>query len=103
MRHAHAKQDEFVYVLQGRPTLHTDEGYTQLEPGMCAGFKAGTKNGHHLLNETAEEVVYLEVGTRTADDEGYYPDDDLSAVLVNGRWSFTRKDGAPLLKRESAA
>src|SRR5947208_4630481 len=42
LRHAHTKQDEFVYILQGRPTLHTDEGPIQLAPGMCAGFKAGT-------------------------------------------------------------
>src|SRR5215813_11476018 len=42
LRHAHTKQDEFIYILQGRPTLHTDEGRTQLLPGMCAGFKAGT-------------------------------------------------------------
>src|SRR5260370_1123350 len=41
LRHAHSKQDEFIYILQGHPTLHTDEGRTQLSPGMCAGFKAG--------------------------------------------------------------
>jgi uncharacterized cupin superfamily protein len=23
LRHAHSKQDEFMYILQGRPTLHT--------------------------------------------------------------------------------
>ena len=45
LRHAHTPQDEFVYVLQGHPTLHTDEGRTHLSPGMCAGFKAGTGNG----------------------------------------------------------
>ena len=39
LRHAHAKQDEFVYVLEGRPTLITDAGRTPLNPGMCAGFK----------------------------------------------------------------
>ena len=46
LRHAHARQDEFVYILQGHPTLRTDEGSTQLAPGMCAGFKAGTGYGH---------------------------------------------------------
>src|SRR4029453_19159031 len=46
LRHAHTRQDEFVYILQGHPTLHTDEGLTPLGPGMCAGFKAGTGNGH---------------------------------------------------------
>ncbi len=95
LRHAHSKQDEFVYILQGHPTLHTDEGRSTLGPGMCAGFKAGTGNGHRLINETSEEVVYLEVGDRSPGDEGSYPDDDLKALLVEGGWKFTRKDGTP--------
>jgi uncharacterized cupin superfamily protein len=33
---------------------------------MCAGFKAGTGNGHCLINESEKaEVVYLEIGDRT--------------------------------------
>ena len=95
LRHAHSKQDEFIYVLQGHPTLHTDEGRAQISPGMCAGFKAGSGNGHRLLNETGEDVVYLEVGDRTPGDEGSYPDDDLRALLMKGQWRFTRKDGTP--------
>ena len=95
LRHAHSKQDEFVYILRGHPTLVTDEGRTRLSPGMCAGFKAGTGNGHHLVNETREDVVYLEAGDRTPGDEGSYPDDDLKAKLVDGRWAFVHKDGRP--------
>ena len=95
LRHAHSRQDEFLYVLQGCPTLHTDQGPTRLSPGMCAGFKAGMGNAHRLVNETGEEVVYLEVGDRTPGDEGSYPDDDLRAVLVDGKWSFVHKDGTP--------
>jgi len=95
LRHAHSKQDEFIYVLQGHPTLHTDEGRTRLSPGMCAGFKAGSGNGHCLINETADEVVYLEVGDRTPGDEGTYPDDDLKAMLSDGKRKFTHKDGSP--------
>ena len=52
LRHAHAKQDEFVYILEGRPTLITDAGRTPLNPGMCAGFKGGSGDAHHLVNET---------------------------------------------------
>ena len=95
LRHAHSKQDEFIYILQGQPTLHTDEGRTRLSPGMCAGFKAGTGNAHHLINDTTEDVVYLEIGDRTPGDEGSYPDDDLKALLVEGRWKFVHKDGTP--------
>lgn len=93
LRHSHTLQDEFVYILRGNPTLHTDEGYTQLAPGMCAGFRAGTGNGHRLLNTTKDEVIYLEVGDRTPGDEGLYPDHDLKAVQVDGRWVFVHKDG----------
>ena len=95
LRHAHTKQEDFVYILQGHPTLYTDEGPFRLSPGMCAGFRAGTGNGHHLVNETSEEVVYLEVGDRTPGDEGSYPDDDLKALHANGRWQFVHKDGSP--------
>ena len=95
LRHAHTKQDEFVYILEGHPTLHTDDGRTRLSPGMCAGFKAGSGNGHHLINETGEDVLYLEVGDRTPGDEGSYPDDDLQALLVQGQWRFVHKDGSP--------
>ncbi|HKO87885.1 MAG TPA: cupin domain-containing protein, partial [Burkholderiales bacterium] len=95
LRHAHTKQDEFIYVLRGHPTLHTDEGRTRLSPGMCAGFKAGSGNAHHLINETEEEVVYLEVGDRTSGDQADYPDDDLKAVMSGGNWRFLHKDGSP--------
>jgi uncharacterized cupin superfamily protein len=95
LRHAHSKQDEFVYILQGHPTLHTDQGRVQLAPGMCAGFKAGSGNAHRLINETAEEVVYLEIGDRTDGDEVHYPDDDLKAVYAGGAWTFSHKDGTP--------
>jgi len=95
LRHAHAKQDEFVYILEGRPTLITDAGRTALKPGMCAGFKAGTGDAHHLVNESAEDVVYLEIGDRTPGETATYPDDDLAMANVDGRFRFTHKDGTP--------
>lgn len=95
LRHAHSRQDEWVHILQGRPTLLTDRGRTPLAPGMCAGFRAGSGDAHCLLNETGEDVLYLEVGDRTPGDEVEYPDDDIAARLVDGRWQFTRKDGTP--------
>lgn len=95
LRHAHSLQDEFIYILQGHPKLVTDAGETPLAPGMCTGFKAGTGNAHQLLNRSNEEVQYLEMGDRTAGDAVLYPDDDLQALLVDGSWQFTHKDGEP--------
>lgn len=96
LRHAHSKQDELVYVLEGEPTLITDEGETVLRPGMCVGFRAGTGLAHHLVNRSGAAVVYLEVGDRGAGDEATYPDDDLKASFgADGRWLLTHKDGTP--------
>ena len=95
LRHSHAKQDEFVYILEGNPTLHTDEGRTRLSPGMCAGFKAGNGNAHCLINETSEDVVYLEIGDRTPNEAVDYPDDDVALAWVDGQMVFTHKDGSP--------
>ncbi|HEY0915577.1 MAG TPA: cupin domain-containing protein [Solimonas sp.] len=94
LRHSHSRQDEFIYILEGRPVLVTDEGETQLEPGMCSGFRAGSNNAHHLVNRGDELVVYLEVGDRTRGDSVSYPDDDLAAVIgPDGGWQFAHKDG----------
>jgi uncharacterized cupin superfamily protein len=95
LRHAHSRQDEFIYVLQGCPILRTDAGDMPLAPGMCAGFRAGTGDAHQLLNPTDETVIYLEVGDRSAGDSVSYPDDDLLAAQVDGRWVFAHKDGRP--------
>jgi uncharacterized cupin superfamily protein len=95
LRHAHTRQDEFVYIVSGYPSLHTDAGTETLAPGMCAGFKAGTGNAHRLVNLTDADVTYLEIGDRTAGDEAVYPDDDLRAIDEQGSWRFLHKDGSP--------
>ncbi len=95
LRHAHTKQDEFVYIVQGRPTLYTDEGATPLNSGMCAGFRAGTGNAHHLVNESDEDVLYLEIGDRTPGDSATYPDDDLMLVEIDGKRRLAHRDGTP--------
>ncbi|HQT25594.1 MAG TPA: cupin domain-containing protein [Burkholderiales bacterium] len=94
LRHAHLRQDEFVYILEGNPVLITDEGETPLSPGMCAGFGAGSGNGHQLVNRTESDVLYLEIGDRTPNDAATYPDDDIMASLKDGKWLFTKKDGS---------
>ncbi len=93
--HRHSKQDEFVFILQGSPTLVTDVKEIDLFPGMCAGFPAQGV-AHQLVNRTDTDVVYLEVGDRSSGDEGSYPNDDIKAALdADGKWKFTHKDGRP--------
>lgn len=91
--HRHSKQDEFIYVLEGHPTLVTDRGERELAPGDCAGFAAGGV-AHHLVNRSGVDVLYLEVGDRSSGDSGAYPADDLEARLGPEGWVFTHKDGS---------
>jgi uncharacterized cupin superfamily protein len=93
LRHWHTGQDEFIYIIQGEPTLITNSGEQILQPGMMAGFPAGEENGHQLVNKSNFDVVYLEVGDRTPNDQASYPDDDLVAKATPNGWVFTHKDG----------
>jgi uncharacterized cupin superfamily protein len=95
-RHAHTKQDEFVWVLEGEATLETDAGAQVLTAGQCAGFPAGTGDAHRFVNRSDRDVVLLVVGDRSAGDTVAYPDIDLDGRLdADGRFQFTHKDGTP--------
>lgn len=94
LRHRHAVQDEFVYVLEGELVLIDDCGETVLRPGMCAGFAHGGA-AHHLVNRSAADAVYLEIGDRLPGDSADYPDDDLCAEPDGMGWRYTRKNGEP--------
>lgn len=93
--HKHNKQDEFIYILEGKPTLITEDEELILSPGMCAGFPA-EGYAHQLVNRTEQDVLYLEIGDRTKGDMVVYPKDDLKAIMgTDGKWQFTHKDGTP--------
>ncbi|MGH7122324.1 MAG: cupin domain-containing protein [Acetobacteraceae bacterium] len=95
-RHAHSRQDEFVYVLRGEVELETDAGAEILQPGMCAGFPAGSGPAHRFVNRSAEDVLLLVVGDRTAGDAVTYPDIDMHGRLQpDGKYLFFHKDGKP--------
>lgn len=92
--HKHSKQEEFIYIISGNPTLVLDDKEFLLSPGMCMGFSPSGP-AHQLVNRTEKPVVYLEMGTRVEGDEGSYPADDLIAVMENAAWVFKHKDGSP--------
>jgi len=94
--HHHTKQDEFVYIVSGEPTLILDDEEYVLGPGDCCGFKAGTTVGHQLVNRSRSAVLYLEIGDRTPGDYAAYPKDDLQFTQTEGgAWILTHKDGKP--------
>lgn len=90
--HKHSKQEEFIYVISGNPTLICGNTETQLQPGMCAGFTPLGKP-HRLVNRSATPAIYIEIGDRVEGDEVSYPEDDLVAVSKENKWRFEHKDG----------
>jgi uncharacterized cupin superfamily protein len=95
LRHWHEREDEFVYMLEGEVVLVEDGGETVLRAGDAAGFKANSRDGHHLVNRTAHNAVYLEIGTRSRHERVEYPDVDLIAVRDEKGMRFTHKNGDP--------
>lgn len=62
LAHCHSKQEEFIFVLEGNPTLVLGDEAFVLKPGDCYGFKADTGIAHQLINRSDETVIYLEIG-----------------------------------------
>lgn len=97
LRHWHETEDEFVHVIEGQLVLVEDAGEVLLKAGEAAAFPAGAPNGHHLVNRSGADAVYLEIGTRTKSDRVTYtgPGIDLAAVNDGGGWRYVRKSGEP--------
>ncbi len=94
-RHWHRNEDEFVYVVAGEVVLIEDEGETVLKSGDAAAFKAGVRNGHHLVNRSGADALYVEIGTRAAVESGEYSDIDMTFHHDRDGNSYRHKDGTP--------
>jgi uncharacterized cupin superfamily protein len=96
MRHWHTREEELVFVVEGEVVLRTDEGEQVLTAGMCAGFPAGSKDGHQLVNRSERPARYLEISNRDPEDSAEYPDVDLAYRKgPDGKAVFTHQDGKP--------
>jgi uncharacterized cupin superfamily protein len=93
MRHYHSHEDEFIYVLEGEVVLRTDAGEQRLAAGMCAGFPAGSRDGHQLINRSSSPAVYLEVSNRDPSDSAEYSDPDVDMSWTS-RGVITHRDGS---------
>jgi uncharacterized cupin superfamily protein len=96
LRHWHETLDEFIYVVEGELILIENEGETLLRPGDAAGFKAGVANGHHLVNRSGSDAVFLEIGTRALPERAHFSDIDLVADADQAGVRYSRRDGGPL-------
>jgi uncharacterized cupin superfamily protein len=89
-RHWHEGEDELLVMLSGEAVLVEEGGETLLQAGDIAAFPKGVANGHHLVNRSKEDCVFVAVG-RVVTTDCHYPDIDMH--LDGTRGTFTRKDG----------
>ena len=95
-RHWHEQEDEFLYILDGTPTVIEDDGPHALSPGDAACWPAGVPNAHHVVNRSDAPCTYVVIGTRLPSDTVHYADIDRLYTRRDGVVSRTRRDGAPL-------
>ena len=94
-RHWHDGEDEFLVMIAGEAVLVEDDGEVTLHPGDCAAFPKGNTNGHHLINRSTADCVFVVMsgGVRTG---GGYSDIDMMFTADN---RYTRKDGTDYAAR----
>jgi uncharacterized cupin superfamily protein len=71
--HAEEKEEEFVYVLDGKPEAWIDGYVHSLVPGDCVAFPPGTGIAHTFLNNTDSTIRLLCIGERFADNRFFFP------------------------------
>jgi uncharacterized cupin superfamily protein len=94
-RHWHEQEDEFIYMLEGELVLVLMDGEHTLRASMAVGFPAGDRNAHHLINRSNRTATYLEIGTRSPNEDATYPDIDLHFQKRAGKVRFYKKSGEP--------
>jgi uncharacterized cupin superfamily protein len=78
-------EEEWVLVLQGRPTLRTPEGSERLEPFDVAFFPRGPDGAHQIRNDTDSPARVLMWSEVIAPAATVYPDSDKIGVWTGNK------------------
>jgi uncharacterized cupin superfamily protein len=99
-RHWHNGEDEMVVMISGEAVLVEDDGRTAMRAGDIAVWPKGSTNGHHLVNESDADCVFVALGGGAKyNSGGGYSDIDM---LFNADGGYTKKDGTPYPAKRTA-
>ena len=79
-----------VIMLSGEAVLIEDEGRTVLRAGDICAWPSEVRNGHHIVNESAEDCSFVAISAGPGGAAGYSDVDMM--FTADGR--FVRKDGS---------
>ena len=77
--------EEWLLVLEGRPTLRTPVGEEEVEPGDVVCFPAGEEGAHKVTNGGAGRVLVAMLSTRREPAVAVYPDSDKVGMWPPGK------------------
>lgn len=90
--HAHAAEEEFIFVLEGSGLVTLDGDVHAVGPGDFIGFPTdGVVHG--FRNTGADDLVYLTAGERARVEVAEMPSIGKTAVFRPGRISMYGEDG----------
>lgn len=90
-RHWHRDEDELVVMLAGEAVLVEDGGESVMRPGDVVGWPAGATDGHHLINRSDQDCVFVAISAGPKNGTGEYSDIDM-VFTADG---YEHKDGTP--------
>jgi uncharacterized cupin superfamily protein len=93
--HYEYAEEEWLLVLEGRPTLRRPSGSEQLEPWDVAFFTTGPDGAHGVRNDTDETVRVLMFSDIRTPAASVYPDSDKIGI-----WTGNKADNI-LVQRSS--
>ena len=83
--HYEYAEEEWLLVLQGRPTLRHPEGEEVLERGDMVMFPTGPEGAHAVRNETDGPVRVLMFSTVVYPAATVYPDSDKIGIWTGNK------------------
>ena len=78
-------EEEWVMVLEGRPTIRTPEGSEPAEPFDVVFFPRGPEGAHQIINDTGSAVRVLMWSNVVYPTATAYPDSDKVGVWTGDR------------------
>jgi uncharacterized cupin superfamily protein len=76
--------EEWLLVIEGRPTLRHPGGEDELEPGDLVCFPEGPEGAHKVTNGTGETVRIVILSTKAYPAVAVYPDSDKIGIFTEG-------------------
>ena len=78
-------EEEWLLVLQGRPSVRTPDGTARVEPNEVVFFPTGPAGAHQVINDTDETVRVLMWSMITIPTGTAYPDSDKVALWTGDK------------------